>query len=77
MDVSNYVVILSVPDEEALFDLYLDLSFWEHLPLAIFQEPDLGNGEWTAVAVAPWQFPHAQKQLHSLPLALRGKGVRI
>lgn len=61
---SNYLVIVEVPDEAALFELTLKAG-----TISIVREPDVDN-EITALALAPT--PAARKLCGSLPLALGG-----
>jgi len=52
---SNYLILLSVPDEEALL-YYADLAHFEGVPYSVVVEPDLEgdpDGWHTAVAIAP------------------------
>lgn len=64
---SNYLVCVSVPDEESLLDLITDASR-RGIPRAAVREPDLQN-EATAVALAPGN--QARRLCANLPLALR------
>jgi peptidyl-tRNA hydrolase len=66
-NVSNYLVVLSVPDEDALLDL-LDQVCDLGLIYEAFVEPDLNN-EHTAVAIYPSEA--TSRLLANLPLALR------
>lgn len=64
---SNYVVILSVPNKEGLFELAKKLIKLP-VPWTLFREPDI-NDELTAIAVLPNGY---SKELFSnLPLALK------
>lgn len=63
---SQILVLLSVPDEAALYDL-ADTFFWIDIDHVAFHEPDL-DGELTAIAV----HPDGARWLTHLPLALRG-----
>lgn len=67
LKVSNYLVIVSVPDEGALLDLITAASHRGVLRTAV-REPDLENGV-TAVALAPGTL--AGRLCANLPLALR------
>lgn len=52
---SNYLILLSVPDEDALLE-YADLVAFEGVPYSLVTEPDLEDspGGWhTALAIAP------------------------
>jgi len=64
---SNYLVVLSVPDEAALFDITAQAA-WGGLMTHLVREPDLGD-EATALAIQPGIV--AQKLCASLPLALK------
>lgn len=66
---SNFLVIVSVPDEDALLDLITEASRRGIIRTAV-REPDLDN-EATAVALAPGDA--ARKLCANLPLALKGK----
>lgn len=48
---SNYLILLSVPDEDTLLD-YANLALSEGIPHSLVLEPDLGP-EHTALAIAP------------------------
>lgn len=53
MNVSNYVIVCSVRDEDSLLDV-ADLVCWWDCPTVVFHEPDLGKrGEHTALATIP------------------------
>lgn len=65
--VSNYLVILTVENEDALLDL-LDVACARDIKYVQFNEPDLNN-ELTAVALEPSLA--AEKLVANLPLALR------
>ena len=60
------LVMVTVPDEEALYDLVWEHRLWS-IPHAIFREPDLGD-ELTAVAAAP------SRLVRNLPLAFPLRG---
>lgn len=64
---SNYLVIVSVPDENALLDLITEASKRGLLRSAT-REPDLDN-EATAIAIQPG--PEARRLCAQLPLALK------
>ena len=64
---SNTIVLLEVPDIEALVDLTFRLDRRD-IKYARFIEPDLGH-ELTAIAVAPEGRPLCQR----LPLAFKGE----
>lgn len=66
---SNYVVIVSVPDEGALLDL-ITAAHQRGIPRTAVREPDLAD-EATAVALAP--VPEAARLCACLPLALKGR----
>jgi hypothetical protein len=66
-DASNNLVLLAVPDEEALRDLGTALLERGHTCVP-FYEPDLDDA-LTAIAVAPSD--EASRMLSHLPLALR------
>jgi|AntRauTorckE6833_2_1112554.scaffolds.fasta_scaffold03337_11 hypothetical protein len=66
-DVSNYIVILAVPDETSL-TRFVGRVDTRTIPHSTFQEPDL-NDALTAVAVAPCA--ESRRLCSSLPLALR------
>jgi hypothetical protein len=66
---SNYLGLLSVPDERALVNL-LEQTTVHDIPLSIFREPDIDN-EITAIALAPGA--KSKKLCSRLPLALKGK----
>jgi peptidyl-tRNA hydrolase len=68
---SNFLVIVGVPDEDALLDLISEASARGITRTAV-REPDLDN-EATAVALEPGVA--AQKLCATLPLALRGVTV--
>ncbi len=62
---SSNLVVLEVPNEDALFALVGRLAK-EGVEIACFREPDM-NGEMTAISAGP----AAQRHLSSLPLALK------
>jgi Peptidyl-tRNA hydrolase PTH2 len=64
---SNFLVVVSVPDEDALLDLITTASKAGLYRTAV-REPDIGN-EATAVALQPGEV--ARRLCGSLPLALR------
>lgn len=66
---SNYLGLLSVPDEKALIDL-IEQAVAHDISYSIFREPDIDN-EITAIALAPC--PKSKKLCSRLPLALRDK----
>src|SRR6478752_2617779 len=68
LEESNYLVCLSVPDEESLLELAAEACLGRGIPLTLVREPDLGD-EATALALAPGE--RAQVLCASLPLALR------
>lgn len=68
---SNFLVVVSVADENALLDLITEASRRGITRLAV-REPDLDN-EATAVALAPGH--PAQKLCASLPLALKERAM--
>lgn len=63
---SQYLIVVSVPDEQALLDLTARAGA---LPRHLWREPDL-DGQATAVALAPG--PVARRLCANLPLAGRG-----
>lgn len=65
---SNFLVVVSVPDEDGLTDL-ADRAVAAQIPLQAVREPDLG-GTYTAVALMPGD--SARRLCSALPLALRG-----
>jgi peptidyl-tRNA hydrolase len=67
---SNFLVILTVEDEDALLGL-ADEASERGLTYTVFVEPDLNvpHGEYTAMALEP--SPDAEKLVANLPLALR------
>lgn len=64
---SNYLIILSVANEEQLF-LYLEKFNFHNIKTTVFREPDIGN-EITAIAVEPSE--KTRKLTSKLPLALK------
>lgn len=68
---SNYLIIVSVPDENALAALAVHASILTTLTATV-REPDI-NDEITAVALAPT--PAARRLCSQLPLALRDHAV--
>jgi len=71
-DESNYVVVVSVPDEDSLLAL-ADHACWKNdVPCWVFVEPDLGN-QHTALALRPG--PDAGSICGSLPLAMKEVSV--
>lgn len=67
LEESNYLIVLSVPNEAALHEL-AERADGLRLPVTVFREPDLDN-ELTAIAVAPCRA--TESMLSQLPLALR------
>lgn len=65
---SNYLVIVSVPDEDTLFTLAAESNFGRRVKTVMVYEPDIGD-EATAVAFAP--DPEVRRLLANYPLALR------
>ena len=65
---SNYLGLLSVPDEKELNAL-IERATAHDIRLSIFREPDIDN-EITAIALAPG--PKSKKLCSGFPLALRG-----
>lgn len=63
---SNYLVYLSVEDEESLHRLIAKLQSRD-ITMSVFQEPDLDN-QITAIAIEPTKEAH--RLCSSLPLAL-------
>lgn len=68
---SNFLVVVSVPDEDALLDLITEASRRDITRLAV-REPDLNN-DATAVALAPGVA--SQRLCASLPLALKERAM--
>lgn len=64
---SNFLVIVAVPDENALLDL-ITQAHQRGITRAAVREPDIGD-EVTAVCLEPG--PAAQRLCANLPLALR------
>jgi len=69
-DESSYLILLSVPDEDALFQ-YADRFTALGVPCSMMREPDIGN-QATAVAIGP--SPH-WRLLSDLPLLGREVAV--
>lgn len=67
LEESNYLIVLSVPNESALLSL-AEKAGTLNIPVTVFREPDIGN-EMTAIAVAPSRT--TESMLSQLPLALR------
>lgn len=65
---SNYLVIVNVPDEDALLQLAAEATLGEDLDVTKVYEPDLGD-EFTAIALQPGE--QAQRLCARYPLALR------
>jgi peptidyl-tRNA hydrolase len=65
---SNFLVVVSVPDEESLLALASEAALGEGLEVTRVVEPDLGD-EHTAIAIQPGE--QAQRLCASFPLALR------
>ncbi len=63
---SNFLVVVSVPDEDALGDLAIRACGIG--PFTVVEEPDLG-GERTALALGPGEA--ASRLCANLPLALK------
>lgn len=68
---SNFLVILTVEDEDALHELTAE-AFRRGMTFTRFVEPDL-NDEMTALALEP--SPDAEKLVANLPLALREEAL--
>lgn len=68
---SNFIVVVSVPDETALHRLSLE-AMRQGICSAIVNEPDIGD-QTTALALGPGV--DAQKLCASLPLALRERAM--
>lgn len=64
-EASNNLVVLGVPNKEALAKLAYDLTV-QGVEVSTFREPDLNN-ELTAIAAGP----AAQRYLSTLPLAMK------
>lgn len=65
---SNYLVVVTVPNEDALLDLATEASLGQGMCITKVNEPDLGD-EYTAIALQPGE--QARLLCVSLPLALR------
>jgi len=65
---SNSIIILTVPDERALYDFCEKNSGLDYTE---FREPDLGY-ELTAIALHPCE--EARRKTSNLPLAMKGQG---
>lgn len=65
---SNFLVVVAVPDEEALLALATEASLGKELCVTKVNEPDLGD-EFTAIALQPGLAAGAL--CASFPLALR------
>lgn len=61
---SNYIVVLAVPNEEALLHFADVIGVWDGI---LVREPDIGD-EATALVIVPGE--HYRKVAH-LPLALK------
>lgn len=66
---SNFLVVVAVPDEQALADL-AGAAVEEGIARTIVREPDLGN---TITAVALQPSDEARRLCAELPLALKEK----
>jgi len=64
---SNYLIILSVENEEQLL-LYLEKIRYRGIKHTVFREPDIGN-QITAIAIEPGE--NSRKLTSKLPLALK------
>lgn len=71
---SQFIVVLSVKDEDELFNLYKKL-YDQELGVYSFYEPDI-NDELTAFAVDPKHYTEASKLLSSIPLAFQERRVK-
>lgn len=65
---SNFLVVVSVADENALLALATEASLGRGLCTTKVNEPDLGD-EWTAIAIQPGE--EAAALCAEFPLALR------
>lgn len=65
---SNYLVVVNVPDEDALLALSAEATLGEDLEVTKVYEPDLGD-EFTAIAIQPGEV--AQRLCARFPLALK------
>lgn len=65
---SNFLVVVAVPDEDALLELATEAAMGQGLCTTKVNEPDLGD-EYTAIALQPG--PEAGALCASFPLALR------
>jgi len=66
---SNYVVALSIDDEEKLEDLYSRLK-WHGADVIGFNEPDINN---QLTSICYYGTPELQKHTSKLKLALKNK----
>lgn len=66
---SNTLALLSVPDEEALFDL-MERACSNGIRVAAFREPDIGD-RVTAICLEPCD--QARRLCRGLPPALQGR----
>jgi len=64
---SNYLIILSVENEEQLL-LYLEKIKYRGIKHTVFREPDIDN-QLTAIAIEPGE--RSRKLTRKLPLALK------
>jgi peptidyl-tRNA hydrolase len=69
-DESSYLIVLGVPDEDALFD-FADRMTSLGVPCSLMREPDIEN-QATALAIAPSEH---WREFSSLPLL--GKEVEM
>ena len=70
---SNYLIILSVENEEQLL-LFLEKVKWKNIKYTAFREPDIDN-ELTAIAIEPGE--KSRKLTSKLPLALKECQTKI
>ncbi len=68
---SNYLVVLSAPDEDVLCEIAARAAF-RGVESALIREPDFGN-EATAIALSPG--PVSRRICANLPLALKERAV--
>lgn len=68
LETSNYLVVLGVPDEQALLQ-FLELTSAYDVETHLVREPDLEESA-TALVIGPGEFHH---RISHLPLALKGR----
>jgi peptidyl-tRNA hydrolase len=70
-DKSTYLVLLSVPDKESLYELSYEFDGMYH---SVWHEPDM-NDEMTAIAIGPSD--KASRILANFPLTLRREPAMV